>query len=300
MSGQTIDRATYRRFYAEEIEAVARLSSPALVNALATVPREQFLPPGPWTVLAESDVLAGLPAGGGMRTRTTADADPRRVYHNVAIAIDASRLLFNGQPSTLCSWIDAIDLRPGMRLLHVGCGLGYYTAVMAHCVGPTGRVVAFDVDEALAAAARRNLLDLPWIEVRHGDASQLGRSAFDAIVVNAGVPHPLDAWLEGLVAGGRMILPMTATMPAMGSTIGKGLVFLLAKQNTGDFAVQVIALVAIYSAIGVRDEALNTRLGKALMAGPTHWQHISRLRRDAHDHGPSCWLHAERFCLSLG
>jgi protein-L-isoaspartate(D-aspartate) O-methyltransferase len=40
-----------RRFVAEELEAVARLGSTALVEAFAAVPREQFLPPGPWTVL---------------------------------------------------------------------------------------------------------------------------------------------------------------------------------------------------------------------------------------------------------
>ncbi len=117
------DLALYRRFFAEEIEAVARLRSRHLVEALASVPRERFLRPGPWTVLAETDYMPGAAAGG----RTTPDADPRRVYHNVAIAIDPSRQLFNGQPGTLASWIDALDLEPGARVLHVGAGLGYYT-----------------------------------------------------------------------------------------------------------------------------------------------------------------------------
>ena len=45
-----------RRFYAEEIEAVARLRSAAVVDALASVPRERFLRPGPWTVLADIDI----------------------------------------------------------------------------------------------------------------------------------------------------------------------------------------------------------------------------------------------------
>ena len=37
-----------RRFFAEEIQAICNLQTAALVEALATVPREQFLPPGPW------------------------------------------------------------------------------------------------------------------------------------------------------------------------------------------------------------------------------------------------------------
>jgi hypothetical protein len=49
-----------RRFYAEELEAVGTLRSPALVDAFATVLREQFLRPGPWTVLADSDIMPGF------------------------------------------------------------------------------------------------------------------------------------------------------------------------------------------------------------------------------------------------
>ena len=122
-----IDLAAYRRFFAEEIEAVARLQTRALVDALAAVARENFPRAGPWTVVAEADVLAG----GGLRTVLTPDADPRRVYHNIGVAIDPSRQLFNGQPGTLAAWIDALVLTPGARVLHVGCGLGYYTAVLA-------------------------------------------------------------------------------------------------------------------------------------------------------------------------
>jgi hypothetical protein len=76
-----------RRFFAEEIEAVCKLRSVALVEAFATVARERFLRPGPWTVLAESDFLAGS----AMQTRLTPDADPARVYHNIVVAIDPAR-----------------------------------------------------------------------------------------------------------------------------------------------------------------------------------------------------------------
>src|SRR5262245_23594181 len=163
-----LDLDLRRRFFAEELEAVCKLQSAALVDAFAAVPRERFLPAGPWTVLSETNLgLMSLPG-----TRTTADADPARVCHNIAVAIDPGRQLFNGQPGTIGVWIDALDLAPGQRVLHVGCGLGYYTAVMAHCVGPTGRVVAWEVDEALAAGASRNLGPMAWVDVRHGDASR--------------------------------------------------------------------------------------------------------------------------------
>jgi protein-L-isoaspartate(D-aspartate) O-methyltransferase len=282
-----------RRFFAEELEAVCKLRSTALVDAFAAVPREQFLPPGPWTVLATSD-FGTSPAP----TRTTADADPARVCHNIAVAIDPGRQLFNGQPGTIAIWIDTLTLAPGVRVLHVGCGLGYYTAVMAHCVGPSGRIIAYEVDRTLAAEARRNLAATAWVDVRHGDASQPAGESFDAILVNAGVTHPLDAWLDALAPGGRMVLPLTSTIVPMGDTIGKGLVFVVSKESDASFSARALTIVAIYSALDIRDEGLNERLGKALMAGPARWQAIARLRRDVHEPSPSCWFHATTSCLS--
>ena len=175
----TDDLALRRRFFAEEIEALGNLRTPGLVEALARVPREKFLGPGPWVVRSESDV--GAPA------RQTPDADPRRVYHNLSVAIDAARQLFNGQPSLLCTLVDALGLQPGARVLHVGCGAGYYSALMASVVGPAGQIVAVDVDETLAASAARNLADWPWCRARHGDGTDVAASSFDAILVNAGV-----------------------------------------------------------------------------------------------------------------
>ena len=285
-----------RRFFAEELEAVAKLRSPALVDAFATVPREQFLAPGPWTVLSDSG--ESFMMGSGVRTRTTPDADPARVYHNIAVAIDPARQLFNGQPGTLGVWIDTLELARGGRALHVGCGLGYYTAIMAECVGPTGRVVAYEVDDALAAAARRNLASRSWVDVRHGDASGGIDGPFDAILVNAGVTHPLDAWLDALAPGGRMMLPLTASMAAMGSTLGKGLVVLVTKEDGGAMSARVITVVAVYSAVGLRDPDMDARLGKAMMAGPARWQAVKRLRRDAHEASDACWIHGATCCLS--
>ena len=292
-SSESSHLTDYRRFFAEEIEAVAKLRTPALVEALAAVPRERFLPPGPWTVLAGNDFMAA----DSLWTMTTPDSDPRRVYHNIVVAIDAARQLFNGQPSTLTAWIDLLALVPGARVLHVGSGLGYYTALLAQSVGSSGRVVAYEVDELLAAEARQNLAYMSWVEVRHGDASAAFAETFDAILVNAGVTHPLEAWLDALAAHGRMIVPLTSTMPAMGTHIGKGLAWLLTNGDTG-LAARVIGLVSIYSALGVRDDALNEKLGKAMMTGPGQWQAVTRLRRDPHEPSASCWVHMPRCCLT--
>lgn len=288
-----IDLDLRRRFYAEEIEAVGKLRSPALVDALATVPRERFLRPGPWTIVAEQDVLGFGPP----KTRQTPDADPARVYHNIGIAIDPARQLFNGQPSTLAPWIDALDLQLGARVLHIGAGLGYYTAVMAHCVGPRGRVVALEADAALADEARVNLASMPWVEVRADTSADPRGQTFDGILVNAGVTHVLASWMDALAPAGRMILPLTATMPAMGS-IGKGMVFLVTREGEAAFSAQLTGFVAVYSAVGLRDDSLNTSLGKAMMAAPQRAASVTRLRRDPHESCLSCWHHTPAGCFS--
>ena len=287
-----MDLALRRRFFAEEVEAVAKLRSASLVDALATVPRERYLPSGPWTVLADADFALG-----GGKTRVTADADPARVYHNITVAIDPARQLFNGQPSTLGGWIDMLDLAPGQRVLHLGCGLGYYTALMAHCVGETGRVIAIEADPALAEVARANLSTTPWVEVRAADGRDVGPETFDAIVINAGVTHPLPSWLDALAPGGRMILPLTAAIPAMGN-ISKGPVVLVTHETGGVFSARIAGFVAIYSAVGIRDDGLNARLGQAMAAGMQKIGSLTRLRRDAHEPAETCWLHDDTFCLS--
>jgi protein-L-isoaspartate(D-aspartate) O-methyltransferase len=109
------------------------------------------------------------------------------VYHNIGVAIDSSRQLFNGQPGTIAPWIDALDLVPGKRVLHVGSGLGYYTAILARVVGSAGRVLAFEADDQLANEARGNLMPYQQVDVRCTDGSE----PLDA--------HELSAscWLHG-------------------------------------------------------------------------------------------------------
>ena len=278
-----------RRFYAEEIEAAANVKTAGLVEALATVPRENFLPPGPWMLKSEADV--------GGPPRPTPDADPRRVNHNLAVSIDPTRLLFNGAPGLVSMLIDTLGLQAGDRVAHIGCGLGYYTALIAAVVGSTGRVVAIEVDDALAVGARVNLASTPWVEVVHGDASGALAESFDAILVNAGVTHPLNAWLDALAPGGRLVLPITVTMPAMGP-VGKGIVMLLTRRgDTPSFDARAVTFVAIYTALGLRNESLNEAIGRALQRNPS--PRLRRLRRDAHEPSAECWLHGDAFCFSL-
>jgi protein-L-isoaspartate(D-aspartate) O-methyltransferase len=282
------DLMSSRRSYAQSITTAAGLKTAALIDALATVPREQFLRPGPWLVVGAAD--ARKPP------QWTPDDNPEAVYQDASVAIDPDRQLFNGAPSFLSRLIDNLSLQPGSRVLHVGAGLGYYSALMAQVVGPSGRVVAMEVDEGLAAEARANLASMPWVEVRHDDAAQV-EGPFDAILVNAGVTHPQESWLDALAPGGRLLMPLTVSLPAMGATLGKGVILMVARSRQGGFLAEVTSFVAIYSAIGLRDADIEASLGQALRR--TSFPNLTRLRRDPHPGNEGCWLHAQRFCLSM-
>jgi len=88
---------------------------------------------------------------------TTPDADPRNVYHDTLIALEAERGINNGRPSLWIALFDELGIAAGERVLHLGCGTGYYSAV-AELVGTTGTVTAIEIDAQLAVRARKALL----------------------------------------------------------------------------------------------------------------------------------------------
>jgi protein-L-isoaspartate(D-aspartate) O-methyltransferase len=275
-----------RRFFAEEIRLAANIQSQALIEAFARVPRERFLGPGPWKI-ASADI--GM---GGVVYSSTKDADPRHVYHNVPIALDTSRDLNNGQPGSLAHWIDALDLKAGERLFHLGCGVGYFTAIMAEVLGTTGHIIASEVDADLATRARRNLAFYSNVEVLSGDGAAIDPGECDAILINAGVTHPHALWLDRLRDAGRMILPLTVPM---GPTLGKGVMTRIRREPAG-FSAHVVTFVAIYSCASVRDPNIEPLLGKAMATGTL--MRMRSLRRDVHESCDTCALHGPDVCLS--
>jgi len=282
---KTSDLLTVRRFYAETLRTAAHLRSDALVEAFATVPREAFVGAGPWRTLTPADL-------GPIAYRTTPDADPRHLYHDVLVAIDADRLLNNGHPSSLAGWFDALDLESGESVVHVGCGTGYYTAILAEVVGPRGRVVGIEIDFQLARRARHSLSYLKQVEVREGDGSALDRGAADAIFVNAGATHPRLNWIDALRPGGRLLLPITASENAFG--IGWGAMCMIVYCD-GFFEAHFVSPVAIFPCIGARDTAVNQQLSSKREAD---WSSVRSLRCDPHEPDDTCWLHVQACCLS--
>ena len=279
--------ADYRGFYAEEIAAVAGVRSKALVRAFATVRREDFLGPGPWKLGTLDSGMSPVP-----RYVSTLDADPRRIYHNVLVCVDESRHLNNGQPSALAAWLDALDIQEGERVVHVGAGVGYYSAIIGEVVGNRGSVVAIEVDEGLASRARENLKPWKIVEVVSADGSQHDPGPVDAILVNAGVTRPASLWLDRLRPGGRLLYPLTIEAGGSG---GKGCMMLV-RRAVESYSARCVGFVAIYSCTSLRDPDLNASLVKQISSGKIF--SVKSLRRDAHETDETCLVHAKDSCLS--
>ena len=240
--------AAARRWYAEDI----RLRTPVrrnldIVTAFATVPRERFLGPGPWRILPDSRPDQPF---------DTPDERPHWLCHDVLVAIDETRGLNNGMPSFWAHNFDHLDLRRGERVMQVGAGTGYYSAVLAEIVGTTGRIAAVEYDPELAARARANLEPWAQVEVVAGDGRTHDPGEIDAVVVFAGSTHPAPLWLDRLAEGGRLMMPLT-------SENRWGFV-LLARRRGTEFDAAPISGVGIYPCAGGRDEEAGERLANAL------------------------------------
>jgi protein-L-isoaspartate(D-aspartate) O-methyltransferase len=279
-----------RAFYAQEIRFAATVATPGLVEAYARVPREQFLGPAPWQI--GSSLARGLSVAGLRESSYVTVNDPRDLYHDVVVALDRAKDINNGQPSALASWIDALALRPGERAYHLGCGVGYYTAIIAEVVSPTGSVVALELQSDLAAHANKNLACYTNVTVQQGDGAEFDPGPCDAIFVNCGVTHPQTIWLERLRLGGRVVVPFTM---AVNPPFGQGVMSKILREPSG-YSAALVTPTGIISGVSLRDPSLEPLMKKALATGGLF--KLKSVRRDAHEPDGTCVLHAAEVCLS--
>lgn len=113
------------------------------------------------------------------------------------------------QPSLIAQMVDAADLLPGDKVLEIGTGFGFQTALLARL---TGAVVSVERLANISEAADKNLADaaIGGVELVVGDG-WLGRAEsgpYDAIVVSAAAAHVPDAFVEQLRDGGRLVIPV--------------------------------------------------------------------------------------------
>ena len=287
-----------RRVFAKQIVHAARATDPRLEQALASLRREDFLPPGPWQLVRFPDGYQATPTD-----------DPIYLYQDTPVAILPEKGLNNGQPSFLTFLISIGGLQDGERTVHIGTGTGYYTAVISHLAGRNGRVVGIELEPELASRARSNLAGFSNVEVIHGDGATMPLDPADVIYVNAGASRPADIWLDALKPGGRMVLPLTVNfLTKQGHLMTYGAIFLITRHpnDPHHFAARGISGVHIYPCVGVRDEASEKALfaafdSKGLKNGDARnsgLEKVTRLYRTDDIPEERCWVRAPGWCLA--
>jgi protein-L-isoaspartate(D-aspartate) O-methyltransferase len=109
--------------------------------------------------------------------------------------------------------LEQLEPRPGHRVLEIGAGTGYNAALLAHLVGPTGSVVAVDIDDDLVSGAAEHLAAAGYPRVvlatRDGAHGYAEYAPYDRIVLTVGSWDIQPAWWQQLAPGGRLLLPLT-------------------------------------------------------------------------------------------
>lgn len=176
MSAMTPD--LQKKFYAELVTAKGGVTDEAIVAAFAKTDRAKFVGSGPWKVFTAVGYI------------DTPSDDPAFLYQDVAVALSPERTINNGEPSLHARCIGALKPLTGENVLHIGAGTCYYTAILANLVGSTGSVVAYEIEDDLAARAVTNLADFPQVKVCARSAIEPNLPASDIIYVNAGATYP--------------------------------------------------------------------------------------------------------------
>lgn len=156
-------------------------------QAMQETPRERFLPRDQ-RMHAEAD--RALPIGAGQT---------------------------GSQPTTVRTMLGLLEVRPGQRVLDVGSGSGWTTALLARLVAPGGRVIGVELDEGLAAWGARNVAasGVVGASVRRATPGVLGHAAgapYDRILVSADAGRLPDPLVDQLADGGVMVLPVQGRM----------------------------------------------------------------------------------------
>jgi protein-L-isoaspartate(D-aspartate) O-methyltransferase len=135
------------------------------------------------------------------------DAVRHRAYENAALPIGAGQTI--SQPFTQARYLETVRLQGGERVLEIGTGSGYQTALLSRLVEQVFTVervqaLAERAQSALRAAEARNVSVL----LGDGTLGWAGYAPYDAILVAAGGPTIPAPLVEQLSPGGRLLIPV--------------------------------------------------------------------------------------------
>lgn len=121
------------------------------------------------------------------------------------------------QPTTVRHLLSLLEPAEGHRVLDVGSGSGWSTALLATLVGPTGAVHGVELVDELVAMGRANLTaaELPWASIEPARPGVLGlpeHAPFDRILVSAEAAALPSELVDQLAGDGRMVAPVNGRL----------------------------------------------------------------------------------------
>ena len=267
-----------REFFARYVTAQGRARDPRIEKAFATVKRDLFAGPGPWSI--------NIPGVGYIKTPND---DLAFIYQDTLVALDAARGINIGQPSAHARWLDALGLHEGETVLQVGVGAGYYTSILAHLVGDTGQVHGFEIDAPLAARAKENLKSLPQADVQARSGIADGLPKVDAIYVCAGITQPSWTWIDALRPNGRLVFPLQA-----GGEIG-GMLMIRRPEGGLIWPAHFLSPAWFIPCTGPQDDEAGRRLSAAFSRGDAKAVRSFRVDSPIDE---TCWFAGDGWWLS--
>ncbi|MCP2168145.1 methyltransferase domain-containing protein [Goodfellowiella coeruleoviolacea] len=199
------DPAELRRGLVADLNARGCLTTPRWVDAFGSVPRDLFVTrfsvPGTAGRLTEHDL--GDPG-------RHADA-LAAVYSDTSLItqfIGRTATSSSTRPSLMATMLEALDARPGHRVLEIGTGTGYNAALLSHALGH-GAVTTVDVDPELVDAARESLRQAgyaPTVVCGDGADGVAAHAPYERLIATCQVPRVPGAWLEQVRPGGVLVV----------------------------------------------------------------------------------------------
>lgn len=133
-----------------------------------------------------------------------------QAYDNNALPIGQGQTI--SQPYIVAKMTEILDLYPQSKVLEIGTGSGFQTAVLAQLVE---HVYSIERIKSLQWEAKRRLkqLDIYNVSTKHGDGwlGWAAKAPFDAILVTAAAESVPQALLEQLSIGGKLVIPVGET-----------------------------------------------------------------------------------------
>jgi len=143
------------------------------------------------------------------------ERERRRAAYDGPLPIGAG--MTNSQPRTVADMLRLLAVGPGQRVLDVGSGSGWTTALLAQLVGPSGEVWGVEIEPELVEFGAANLAGAhrPWARIVAATPGVFGvpeHAPYDRILVSAEPRRLPDELVGQLAEGGRMVIPVQGTM----------------------------------------------------------------------------------------